>query len=509
MSSLILKSFLPEIFLSIAILFQLLFNSFLVNNYRYNYPLIDKEVLRQTSFILFCLLSLLLNLDLQGHFFNFLFVNDEATKIAKCLLVVVYLLTIGLITNSFTTQKINFFEFFSILLLSLLSLLLLISAHDLIVFYLTIEMQSLCFYVLASLKRNSAFSAEAGLKYFISGSFISGIFLFGASLIYGSLGTLNLNQISFLLSYPFSESNEHLAAVIIIGIVCITSTLLFKIACAPFHFWAPDVYDGSPFSSTIVFSIFPKIPLFFFFIKWISSLGVFFSYIQPVLISIGLFSALLGTFFAISQHRLKRLMIYSSISQMGFLVCGISLNTIESFTSVYFFLLIYILTSILIWGYLAVFYRFKASGNILKKKAMSPLFLSSLINLSHSSSWWAFSLGIAFFSIAGIPPLPGFFAKVLIVSELINANFFPVSILLVLISSVSVFYYIRIVKTIYFEPKALKSDKDDFQVIYDFYGFEFICLIFSFLILFLVFLSFNPTAIWLLCEYLVLSTTGV
>lgn len=509
MNSLVLKSFLPEIFFSIAILLQLLFNSSLINNYKYNYPLIDKEVLTQTTFILFCLLLLFLNLKIEGFFSNFLFLNDDATRLVKVALVAVCLITIGLVSMAFTVQKLNFFEFFSVILLSLFSLFLIISSYDLISFYLTIEMQSLCFYILASFKRNSAFSAEAGLKYFISGSFISGFYLFGASLIYGALGTLNLNHLSLLLVAPFSETESLLLIVSLIGVVCVTSTLLFKIACAPFHFWAPDVYEGSPLSSTIVFSIFPKIPLIFFFAKWISSLGFLFCYLQPILLFSGLLSAFLGTFLALSQHRLKKLIIYSSIAQIGFIVCGLALNTIEGLTSVYFFLFIYIITSILLWGHFVVFYQFKTTNNALMEKPLTPLFLSSFVNLSHYNPLWAFSFVLIFFSIAGIPPLTGFLSKVLIVSELMNSGSLFISIALMFISSVSVFYYIRMIKIMYFEPKDLENEKEKFQVVFNSNGSDYIYLIFSCLLFLLMFLFFNPTLLLLSCEYLVLCSTGI
>jgi len=169
------------------------------------------------------------------------------------------------IGRSFCLQSINFFEYFTVFLLSLLALLLLINSSDILSAYLIIEMQALCFYILASFKRNSSFSTEAGLKYFISGSFISGVFLLGASLIYGCLGTLNFNILSWLLTFDFSSDFIILRILIIIAVCLITFTLCFKIAAAPFHFWSPDVYEGSPLASTLVFSIIPKISLFVFF----------------------------------------------------------------------------------------------------------------------------------------------------------------------------------------------------------------------------------------------------
>lgn len=236
MDSIVLKSFIPETFLSVSILFQLLFNIRVVNNLKYNFPIIDKEIVTQTFFILGCILLLLINLKIEGFFSNFLFVNDEASRCAKIVIILISMLILGIILEAFILQNINFFEYFTIFLLSLLSLLLLLSCSDLISFYLTIEMQSLCFYILSSFKRDSSFSTEAGLKYFISGAFISGIFLFGCTLIYGSLGTLNLNNINMLLIYPFSTFDSEFSYTLQIGVICVTSTLLFKIACAPFHF---------------------------------------------------------------------------------------------------------------------------------------------------------------------------------------------------------------------------------------------------------------------------------
>jgi proton-translocating NADH-quinone oxidoreductase chain N len=267
MDIIILKSFIPESFLSISILFQLIFNVRVINNLKYNFPVIDKEVFYQTIFIIGCLFLLYTNLKIEGFNSNFLFINDESTRVVKILVLLTCLLTFNIVLQTFSLQSLNFFEFFIIFLLSLLSLLLMISSSDLISFYLVIEMQSLCFYILSSFKRDSSFSTEAGLKYFISGAFISGFFLFGCSLLYGCLGTLNFNNLSILLAFPFDTFDSSLQYFLIGGILCITSTLLFKVTCAPFHFWSPDVYEGSPLSSTIVFSIIPKISIFYFFIK--------------------------------------------------------------------------------------------------------------------------------------------------------------------------------------------------------------------------------------------------
>lgn len=502
------KSFLPEIFLSMSILFQLIYNIRIINNVKYNFPIIDKEVFYQTIFILVCVFLIYNNLKIESFFSNFLFVNNEATKIIKMIVLVICFLTLNIIMQSFAVQSLNFFEFFIIFLLSLLSLLLLVGSSDLMSFYLLIEMQSLCFYILASFKRNSSFSSEAGLKYFISGAFISVIFLFGASLLYGCLGTLNFNALLLLLAFPIKSVEMH--SFIFLSILCITVTLLFKIACAPFHFWAPDVYEGSPLSSTIIFSIIPKISLIFFFIKWLYAINIFFFEIKYILLICGILSAFVGTFFALSQKRLKKLIIYSSISQIGFVVAGLSINSITSNASVLFFLIIYIITSILIWSHFSLFYDFQSRINTFNNKNTTSLFISSLTNFFKKNKVWAFSFVIIFFSIGGIPPLTGFFAKIVIIYEIIAdiisntyINTFAATLLMI-ISSISIFYYIRVIKTMFFEPKHNDKRDENFQTIFHDEFLDRIYTICAFLLLLLLLIFYKPSLLLLFCQYIIL-----
>ena len=506
MDSIILKSFFPEIFLSLSILLQLVFNARLINDLNFNFPIIDKEVFSQTSFILFCLLLLLVNLKIEGSISNFLFLNDAGGRLVKIIFVISCLTSLTVILRSFTLQNLNFFEFFSILLLSLLSLLLLISSADLISAYLVIEMQALCFYILASFRRDSAFSTEAGLKYFISGSFISGLFLFGASLIYGALGTLNFNNLTLLLSFSLNEDFLFLKYFILVGILLVTITLLFKIAAAPFHFWSPDVYEGSPLASTVVFSIIPKLAIFSFFIKWISVISDLFYDIKIVFVLVGICSVFVGTFFALKQKRVKRLVIYSSIAQVGFLVAGLATNSVDGFSAIYFFLVIYIITSILVWNHIALFYSFQKKTNFFEAKSSTPLFLSSLSNLFKINSLWAFSFVLIFFSVAGIPPLSGFLSKIFILFGLIDANELLGSLFLVIISAVSVFYYIRVIKVVFFESKDVKVNNNSFQTIFNSNFFDLDCVIISISLFLLIFCFFYPTFLLLICQYIVLGS---
>ena len=506
MDLIILKSFIPEIFLSFCILFQLVFNAYLINNLRYNFPIIDKEIFWQTAFILFCLLLLLINSKIEGFFSNFIFLNDSGSRYIKILFVFSCLSVLLILIRSFKLQKLNFFEYFTIFLLSVLSLLLLISASDMLSAYLVIEMQALSFYILASFRRNSAFSTEAGLKYFISGSFISGIFLFGCSLIYGTLGTLNFNHLNLLLAFPIENNFGYLSIFLLIGILMITITFLFKVSAVPFHFWSPDVYEGAPLASTVVFSIIPKLALFHFFIKWLTLVSESFLELKSLLLISGLLSVFIGAFFAIRQKRLKRLVIYSSIAQVGFLIAALSGNTVNSLVGIYFFLIIYIITSVLVWSHFSNFYGFQEKSLTFFNRSQTPLFLSSLSNFFKINKLWALSFVIIFFSIAGIPPLSGFLSKIFILFGLIESNQLLGSLILILISAVSVFYYLRVIKIIFFESKNNNSKNESVQIIFNSQYFNLDCLLIAIFLFLLIFLFFYPSYLLLICHYIVLGS---
>ena len=508
MDAIILKSFIPEIFFSLCILLQLVFNARLVNNLNYNFPIIDKEIFNQTLFILLSLFLLFSNLKIEGFFSNLLFLNDSGVVMIKLIVVLTSAFTLSIDSRGIIFQNLNFFEFFTIFLLSLFGLLLLISSYDFVSAYLVIEMQALCFYILASLRKNSAFSTEAGLKYFISGSFISCIFLFGCSLIYGAVGTLNFNSLNLILSFPLNDDLIHIKEMVIVGSLFILITLLFKVAAAPFHFWSPDVYEGAPLSSTIIFSILPKIAIFHFFIKSICAFSQIFYEFQGLFLFTGVLSIFVGTFFAIRQKRVKRLVIYSSIAQVGFLVAALATNSVDGFAAVYFFLFVYTVTSILIWGYITQFYSSQEEINIFYKKSVVPIFLSSLSNYLKINRIGAFIFMILFFSIAGIPPLTGFLSKIFILFSLIESSFWFVSVVIVMVSAASVFYYIRIVKVLFFETKDIKANNQIVQTSFAVALFDLYCCIMSFGLYLLFFFFFSPELPFLGAYYIVLNTFG-
>lgn len=502
----IFSSFIPEIFLSFCILFQLVFNVSQITKLNNNFPLIEKEVFFQTFFILTSLLLLYFNFKVEIFFSNFIFFSDLSSRSIKILFVLSCLFLSILLIRSFRLQKLNFFEYFSIFLLSVLALLLLINSTDMISAYLVIEMQTLCFYILASFSRKSAFSTDAGLKYFISGAFISGIFLFGCSLIYGGLGTLNFNSLSLLLFYPLESEYSVLNNFILLGALCVTITFLFKLGAVPFHFWIPDVYEGAPLATTILFTIVPKLAIFYFLIKWLLIISTSFPTILNLLYVSGILSIFMGAIFAIRQKKLKRLLIFSSISQIGFLVAVLSVLNFDTIVSIFFFLIIYLLTALLTWSQVLNLYIFQNKVvSFFNVRSLKPIFLVSLSNFYKYNKLWAFTFILIFFSMSGIPPLSGFLAKFFILfSFIINSNFNE-ALLLVLISTVSVFYYLRVIKIIFFESKDIKLKNNHNQIVFSSFLFENDCLLISIGLFLLVFWFFYPSGIILLCQTLTLT----
>lgn len=505
MSSLLIKSYIGECFLSFSILLQLIINIRLINDKKHAFPEINRETFGQTLFILFVVLLLVQKSLIEGSFYGSFLVNESSSKLLKVLFLAIGILGLPLLYKSFKLQKLDFFEYYSLLLISVLALLLMISSGNLLSFYILMEMQALCYYVLASFKRNSAFSIEAGLKYFIAGSFISGFFLLGSSLVYGVLGTLNLNEIVLLLSISLDEYNLYFSVVLKIATLLLLSTLLFKIACFPFYSWAPEVYEGAPLASTIVFSLFPKISLFSFFIKIVDTFSILTinSYVSflDLLLQFGVLSVVVGTLFAFNQKSLKKLIIYSSIAQTGFLVAALSIGKISGYTSTYFFLLIYLLTSILIWGYFVYFYQNSSISSRFFNVEITPLYLSSLENLYKYNSLVSLSLVVGFFSIGGIPPLAGFLVKTKVLIELISSTQIVDAIFLLIISAISVYYYIRVLKIVHFEPKKnstasffffQKLNSDDSAIL----------LIMSSITLSLIYFFFFPSFLLLISEYI-------
>jgi NADH-quinone oxidoreductase subunit N len=374
------------------------------------------------------------------------FIFDLLTANVKQILLSSTICCLFIFEDNLIRQQINNFEYFILILCAVLGLLFLISSYDLISLYLAIEMQSLCLYVLAASKKNSSFSTEAGLKYFLLGSFSSALLLFGMSILYGCTGTTNFENFTLLLSGVdldnFSTTSSISNALLFVG-----AAFFFKIAAAPFHMWSPDVYEGSPTSSTIFFAVIPKIALFAVFIRMFQTV---FSSFEDTLLIMSIFfsicSVIVGSFAALKQRKLKRLLAYSSVSHVGYLLLAFSANSIEGTQALFFYLVIYMITSLSLWS---VILSINTSTNTERSKT-----LIDFASVSTANPLIGLTGMMALFSLAGVPPLAGFYAKMAVFLSAIGSSLIFVSLIAILCSVVSSVYYIRLIKIMYFEPKS-------------------------------------------------------
>nr|YP_011008441.1 NADH dehydrogenase subunit 2 [Undaria peterseniana]WBP70412.1 NADH dehydrogenase subunit 2 [Undaria peterseniana] len=435
-------AFLPELFLAISILVVLLHGSFLGVSAASLYTYLTPSMVRLTSTILFLSFFLVLNNPVESQtLWNAIFVTDNIGTWSKLIVFLGLLFCVSVSESYMFSARFRAYEFFVFIIGIGLSLCLLISSYDLLSIYLSMEFLSLIFYVLAAWKKNSYFSAEAGLKYFILGSIASIFFLFGASLIYFAMGTTNLGSLTLL-----TENLSTLSPFIYLGLVCVVSALLFKIGAAPYHMWIADVYEGAP---TLVGFIFAVIPKFAFFVvilrlSFMSFWSFFPSLWENFFCMCGLFSLFVGCICGLGEIKIKRLLAFSSVGHVGFLCLGLASGNIEGIQAVLFYLLIYMLTAAFLWIYILYLDLSSTSGSAL-------LTFSDSIGLIRANPLMGFGVALMIFSLAGIPPFGGFFAKLNIFVSLIDSSFFIVAIFVVITSVISAFYYIRLIKIFYFE----------------------------------------------------------
>ena len=342
-------------------------------------------------------------------------------------------------------NKIDKIEYPILILGSVLGMIIMISAYDLIVFYLGLELQSICLYILASFKRDDERSSEAGLKYFVLSALATGLLLYGCSLIYGFTGSTNFENISMNLN------NTNTGA--IFGIVFIIVGLAFKVSAVPFHMWTPDVYEGSPTSVTVFFALIPKIAAFSIFIRFMYVPFVnMIDQWQLIIVFLAIGSMILGAVAAIGQNNIKRLMAYSSIGHIGYALAGLSTGTNAGVQSTIIYLVIYLFMNLSVFGCI---FMMKREGNFLEN-------INDLSGLSKNHPLLALCFLISLFSLAGIPPLAGFFAKFYIFMSVIESKMYALAIIGLLTTVISAFYYLRIIKIIYFDkPKKSFENTTD------------------------------------------------
>jgi len=363
----------------------------------------------------------------------------RADSFADYMKILVLLGTFGALYMSITPlakDDINKPEFALLVMLALVGMMLMISANDLMSLYMAVELQSLPLYVVAAMRTNSLRSSEAGLKYFLLGALSSGMLLYGASLVYGFAGTTSFSGIAAAVSA------DQLPAVFIVGMVFMVSGIAFKISAAPFHMWTPDVYQGSPSPVTALFAIAPKVAAMALMMRLTyGAFGSIEAEWSQVLVALSIASMLVGALGAIMQTDIKRMMAYSSIAHMGYALAGLAAGTQQGALGVMIYMTGYIFMSA---GAFAIILLMRRDGQ-------SATRIADLQGLSRTHPMLALGLMVMMFSMAGIPPLAGFFGKWYVFLAAVNAGLIPLAVIGVVMSVVGAFYYLRIIKIMYFE----------------------------------------------------------
>ena len=428
----------PEIFLSLSIMFLLILGVFKK----------DSSKLVQNTALVILLISAVITFNetlgiKQTFLFNDSVIIDYLSSFMKIVTLLAAFLVLVISSNYLKTFKIFKIEYPILILSAVLGMMVMISSNDLIVFYMGLELQSLALYVLATFNRDQLKSSEAGLKYFVLSALSSGLLLYGCSLIYGFTGSTNFNVIA-------NQLNADQYA-LTFGIVFILVGLAFKISAVPFHMWAPDVYEGSPTSVTLFFTMVPKVAALTVFIRflYVPFLNLIDQW-QMILIFLSIASMLFGAIAAIGQTNLKRLIAYSSISHIGYALAGLATGSNDGIQSSVIYITIYILMNL---GLFSCLLMMKRNNEYFED-------IEDLSGLSKNHPLLSLSLLIILFSLAGIPPLAGFFAKFYIFKSVLEQSMYFLAIVGLLSTVVAAFYYLRVIKIMYFDKEKEKYDTD-------------------------------------------------
>tara|TARA_B100001094_G_scaffold285276_2_gene299322 strand:+ start:99 stop:1514 length:1416 start_codon:yes stop_codon:yes gene_type:complete len=429
-----LNILLPEIFLSLSIFSILMLGVFIKKSFNLIFNL--------SSLIIIITIAIIFNSsDNTEKIFLDSFVRDELSNFFKILILITSLFVLNSSKNFIIDNKLNKFEYPIIVLISILGMFFMVSSNDLILFYLGLELQSLSLYILAAIDRDNLRSSESGIKYFVLSALSSGLLLYGCSLLYGFTGSTNFEIIS-------NELNKQNTGAIF-AMVFILVGLAFKVSAVPFHMWTPDVYEGSPTSITSYFAAVPKVAglavlIKFMFIPFSNIISEW----QMIIIFISIASMILGAVAAIGQKNLKRLLAYSSIGHMGYALAGIATGALAGYKSSIVYITIYVVMNV---GAFSCLYLMKKDG-VYKEN------ISDLSGISKKHPILGISFLIILFSLAGIPPLGGFFAKFYIFSAVLEQKMYALAIIGLLTTVISAVYYLKIIKTIYFDENKLSFD---------------------------------------------------
>tara|TARA_B100000242_G_scaffold166081_1_gene118658 strand:- start:1009 stop:2358 length:1350 start_codon:yes stop_codon:yes gene_type:complete len=395
-----------------------------------------------TSLIIITTIAIIINNpDNEVKIFLESFTRDAFSNYFKILILISSLFVLNSSKNFIIENKLDKFEYPIIILLSILGMFFMVSSNDLILFYLGLELQSLSLYILASIDRDNLRSTESGIKYFVLSALSSGLLLYGCSLLYGFTGSTNFDTIAEQLN------TENVGAVF--AMVFILVGLAFKVSAVPFHMWTPDVYEGAPTSITSYFAVVPKVAGLALLIKF---MFIPFSNIllewQTIIIFISIASMILGAVAAMVQKNLKRLLAYSSIGHIGYALAGVATGVISGYQSAIIYISIYVIMNI---GAFSCLYLLKKDGQYKEN-------ISDLSGISKKHPVLAISFLIILFSLAGVPPLGGFFAKFYVFVAVLEQQMYTLAIIGLVTTVMSAFYYLKIIKTIYFDDNVITFD---------------------------------------------------
>ena len=421
----------PEIFLSLSIFLILLIGVYIKNSFNF--------IFNVSSLIIIVTITIILTSpNTEEKIFLDSFTRDAFSNYFKILILLSTLFVLNSSKNFIIDNKLDKFEYPIIILLSVLGMFFMVSANDLILFYLGLELQSLSLYILASIDRDNLRSTESGIKYFVLSALSSGLLLYGCSLLYGFTGSTNFELIASQLN------RENTGA--IFAMVFILVGLAFKVSAVPFHMWTPDVYEGAPTSITSYFAVVPKVAGLALLIKF---MNVPFSNIllewQTIIIFLSIASMILGAVAAMIQKNFKRLLAYSSIGHIGYALAGVATGAIAGYQSAIVYISIYVIMNI---GAFSCLYLLKKDGQYKEN-------INDLSGISKKHPLLAISLLIILFSLAGVPPLGGFFAKFYVFVAVLEKEMYTLAIIGLLTTVMSAFYYLKIIKTIYFDDSLV------------------------------------------------------
>ncbi len=393
-------------------------------------------------------LSILYTIDGRAVIWDGAFVDDAFGRFMKMLAIGGAIVSLLISREFMAREGIDFFEFPVLVVLATLGMSMLISANSLIALYLGLELMSLALYVIAAFHRDNVRASEAGLKYFVLGALSSGMLLYGMSLIYGFAGSVSFPGIAAALKGDVSVG-------VVFGLVFVLAGLAFKMSMVPFHMWTPDVYEGAPTPVTAFFASAAKMAAVAITLRiaMVAFPGIKIQW-QQIIVFISILSMIVGSFGAIGQTNIKRFMAYSSIGHMGFALVGLAAGTEQGIAGVLVYLTIYLVMTL---GTFAAILCMRVGNTYVEN-------IGDLAGLSRNSGWLAFIIAMMMFSLAGIPPLAGFFAKYYVFLAAINSKLYWLAVIGMLASTVAAFYYLRVVKIIYFDDPARPFEKANLEV---------------------------------------------